>query len=125
MKKGQGIGKMMTPESVYLYAKEGLKPEDIGKLYGLTRQRISQVIRDDEQLQASWDRGHADLLRGLMPHVWKRFYENDIVMIFILKSVFGFCEEQYKIGKVTDAENIPKIQIFLPDNQRDESAPFL
>ena len=44
----------------------------------------------------------------------------DIFLMFMLKAVFGYCEEQHKLGKELDKNNMPKEMIYLPENGRNE-----
>lgn len=116
----RGIHGVMTADSVYRYAKTGLSMEHIGDLYGCGKSNISQIISGDEEMKAAWHQGHTELLVELMPHIRERMLANDIFLMFMLKAVFGYCEEQHKLGKELDKNNMPKVMIYLPENGRNE-----
>lgn len=119
MRKGPGTKALMTPAIVRRYAKKGMTLEQIGALYGIGKQRVSTIISEDEALKTAWSEGHSQLLDELLDHLLIRAKSNDILLMFLLKSRFGFVEEQYRVGKVVDAENAPKIHVYLPDNERE------
>lgn len=115
----RGIHGVMTADSVYEYAKTGLNMEQIGDLYGCGKSNISQIIAKDEELKLAWQQGHSELLLELMPHIRERMLANDIFLMFMLKAMFGYCEEQHKLGKQLEVEKPPSVNIFLPENGRD------
>ena len=116
----RGIHGIMTADSVYDYARSGLTMEQIGALYGCGKSNVSQIISNNEEFKEAWNQGHAELLVELMPHIKERMLANDIFLMFCLKAMFGFCEEQHKLGKELDKDNQPRINIYLPSNGRDD-----
>jgi len=94
--------------------------EQIGALFGIGKQRVSTIISEDASLKSAWEEGHGQLLDELLDHLLIRAKQNDILLMFLLKSRFGFVEEQYKVGKMLESDHAPSVQIFLPDNSRDE-----
>lgn len=113
---------MLTPEIVYQYATQGLTLTEISKLYGCTMSNISHAIQSDDELKQAWEQGHAELLVEYTGHLKKRAFENDVMLMFALKTQCGYCEEQYKIGKQLEMIERPKVMIYLPHNGRDEVA---
>lgn len=116
----KGIHGVMTADAVYEYARAGLTMEQIGALYGCGKSNISQSIAKDEEKTAAWHQGHSELLLELMPHIRERMLANDIFLMFCLKAMFGFCEEQHKLGKDLDKSDVPRVNIYIPSNGRDE-----
>ncbi len=116
----RGVHGVMTADSVYEYAKTGLNMTQIAELYGCGTSNISQTIAKDEELKLAWQQGHSELLLELMPHIRERMLANDIFLMFCLKAMFGFCEEQHKIGKQLETEKPPSVNIYLPNNNRDD-----
>jgi len=115
----KGIHGVMDADCVYEYAKTGLNMEQIGDLYGCSKANISQTIGKDEELKLAWKQGHSELLLELMPHIRERMLANDIFLMFMLKAMFGYCEEQHKLGKQLENEKPQSVNIYLPENNRD------
>lgn len=114
----KGIHGMLKPEQVYHYAKQGMTLKEIGNLYGCVKSNISHAISTNEDLKEAWDKGHAELLIEYTGQLKKRAFENDVMLMFALKTQFGYCEEQHKVGKQLEPIELPKINIYLPDNGR-------
>lgn len=115
----RGIHGMLTPEMVYQYATQGLTLTEISKLYGCTMSNVSHAIQSNEELKQAWEQGHAELLVEYTGHLKKRAFENDVMLMFALKTQCGYCEEQYKIGKQLETIERPKVMVYLPHNGRD------
>ncbi len=114
----RGIHGLMTPESVYQYAKSGMTLTEISKLYGCTQANISHAIQSQDELKEAWEQGHAELLVEYVGQLKERAFKNDTMLMFVLKTQFGYCEEQYKVGKQLDDAVKPVVNIYLPDNGR-------
>ena len=120
MSKWQGATGLMKPEMVYKYAKQGLTLTEIGNFYGCGKSNVSQIINNNPELKAAWDKGHGELLLEYTGQLKKRAMESDIMLMFALKTQCGYCEEQHKIGKELNKDNHPAVHIYLPSNGRDE-----
>lgn len=119
--RGDGFHGMLTAEAVQQYAEKLFTFEQIGALFGESRQNALHAIKSNEDLKNAFDKGHALALERLTGALWDQVEKgNTIAMIFILKTQFGWCEEQYKIGKQIDKENQQQVKIYLPHNGRDE-----
>ena len=121
MSKWQGATGLMKPEMVYKYAKQGLTLTEIGNFYGCGKSNVSQIINNNPELKAAWDKGHGELLVEYTGQLKKRAMESDLMLMFALKTQCGYCEEQHKIGKELNKDNQPKINIYLPHNGRDDT----
>lgn len=108
----------LTPESVYEAARKGLTLTDIAKALGVSRPTIRNVLDEREDLQVAWEKGHTELLAELCDHMIERAFQNDIILMFLLKTRFNFVEYQHVVNRESK-EEAPKINIYLPDNQRD------
>ncbi len=111
---------MLTPELVKKYASQGMTLKEIAKLYGCTRENISHSLASDEELKEAWEVGHTELLIEYTAQLKKRAFENDTLLMFALKTQCNYCEEQYKVGKDLEKKDAPRINIFLPHNNRDD-----
>lgn len=118
-KHWKGIHGMLTPELVRKYASQGMTLKEIAKLYGCTRENISHSLASDDELKEAWEVGHTELLIEYTAQLKKRAFENDTLLMFALKCQCGYCEEQYKVGKQLEIEKPPSVNVYLPNNNRD------
>jgi len=116
----RGIHGMLTPELVKKYASQGMTLKEIAKLYGCTRENISHSLATDDELKEAWEVGHAELLIEYTAQLKKRAFENDTLLMFALKCQCGYVEQQYIVGKDLEKKDAPRINIFLPHNDRDD-----
>ena len=115
----KGIHGLIEPEAVYTYAKQGMSLLEISKLYGCAKSNISHAIQSNEELKDAWERGHAELLVEYTGQLKKRAFENDIMLMFALKTQCGYVEEQHRLGKQLEQVDAPRVMIYLPSNGRD------
>lgn len=114
-----GVHGILSPTLVYEYARQGMNFDEISKLYGCHKTNIAHAVNVDDELREAWERGHMELLIEYTGQLKKRAFENDTMLMFALKTQFGYCEEQFKIGKQLDQQQAPRVTIFIPDNNRD------
>jgi transcriptional regulator with XRE-family HTH domain len=55
----------LIPSIVFDFAQQGMTQEQIGAICGVTKQRISQVFTGNDELQAAWLQGRAEMHRSL------------------------------------------------------------
>ncbi len=116
----KGIHGMLTPELVRKYASQGMTLKEIAKLYGCTRENISHSLASDDELKEAWELGHTELLIEYTAQLKKRAFENDTLLMFALKTQCGYVEQQYVVGKDLEKKDIPRVNIYLPHNNRDD-----
>lgn len=118
-----GARGVLTPDVVREFSSYGMSLKAIGYLIGCSKQNIHEAIRDDPELQQAWCEGVADLLfragKCISANIDKG---NWIPSLATLKSKSipgekGWIEEQYQDKKL-DADSIPRVTIYLPDNGR-------
>lgn len=110
----------LSEEAVFEAARRGLTLADIAKAIGCSAPTVRSILNEREDLQLAWERGHSELLGELCNHMIERAFENDIILMFTLKTRFNFVEYQHVVNREREAET-PKVNIYLPDNQRDVS----
>ena len=118
-----GARGVLTPDVVREFSSYGMSLKAIGYLIGCSKQNIHEAIRDDADLQQAWCEGVADLLyragKCISANVDKG---NWVPALATLKSKSipgekGWIEEQYQDKKL-DADSMPRVTIYLPDNGR-------
>ena len=113
MARFKGIHGMLTPELVKTYAAQGMTLKEIGAIYGCSGGNIASAIQTQDDLKDAWERGHAELLIEYTGQLKKRAFENDICLLFALKTQFGYVERQHTIGK-ENKQDQPRVNIYLP-----------
>lgn len=116
----RGIHGILTPELVKKYASQGMTLTEISKLFGCTMANISHAIETNDELKEAWELGHAELLVEYTGQLKKRAFENDTMLMFALKTQCGYVEQQYVVGKDLDKKEAPRVNIYLPHNNRDD-----
>lgn len=117
--KGDGFHGALTPKLVEEYAKKLFSYDDIGALYGESRQNTYHAIKSNPELKEAFDKGQAQALDKVTGALMSQIEKGNIVAIlFALKSKFKWVEYQYLLNKQDQAE-MPKVTIYLPDNGRD------
>lgn len=119
-----GVRGVLTPDAVRSYAAKGMSLTEIAYFHGCTKVNICLALKEDPDLQQAWNEGISEAIEKAT-NCLMRNIENDNVLaaMFLLKCKHpagekGWLEEQHK-QRITDAESAPRVNIYLPDNQRD------
>ena len=119
--RGSGLRKVLNAEMVRTYAAKGMNLNEIGLMYGYSKERVGNVISENPELKEAWDQGNAimcdTLTSALMRLVDK---DNLVAIIFALKSRCGWVEQQYLINK-PDINLSPQVSVYLPENYRSQA----
>lgn len=119
--KGAGLFNTLNLKHIETMAENGMTRAQIGDYYGVTGQRIGQLIKEHPELDECFSRG---LAKGI-EKVTNKFMElieggNLIACIFYLKAQAKWKEAQYDKPE-NDLSNAHRVTIYLPDNQRDST----
>ena len=113
----------IDPEVVFRLATLGLSREQIAGYWGLNKVRFSQLCEEypfiDEVFLMGTTAGVTRAAQVLEELV------NDkqmVPVIFRLKTA-GFIEADKLIGRQSSADEAPRVQVFLPDNGREDVLP--
>ena len=100
-------------------ASQGMSRGQIGAYFGITGQRVGQLIKENPDLEEAFESGLAVGINRASNKLMELIEAGNIVAIlFYLKCQAGWMEQQYVKDKV-DESTLPKVMIYLPDNQRD------
>lgn len=116
--KGCGIASIVDTQTLQSMAAVGMTPAQIAEYYGLTRQGMVKVINNNPELKEAFDKGLPHVLikaAGVVIHHMEQ--KNLLAAMYILNNRGGWKEAKYDKEK-PDAD-IPRIQIYLPENFRD------
>lgn len=121
--KGDGFHGILTEEMMIEYGKKLFTLEEIGALHGQSKQNVHHVLKTNLELKSAFDKGHVQALEKITSALMTQIEKgNTIAIIFALKSKFDWIEAQYRLNKPDKAE-LPKVNIYLPDNGRDSINP--
>ncbi len=116
--KGAGLFGTMKIENMEAMAEKGMTRQQIGAYYGVTGQRIGQLIKEHPELEEAFDRGLSKGIEKVTNKLWELIEEKNIVAIlFFLKCHGKWIEQQYV--KEKEVDDSPRVTIFLPENNRD------
>ena len=97
----------------------GITMEQMGDYYGISKQRVSQIFDECPELKIAYNRGVAlgadKATASLMNLVEKG---NVVATLFYLKSRAGWVEKQHVKGVKSTEDEIKRVHIYLPDNDR-------
>lgn len=110
----------VDPELIFRLATLGLTRDMVGYYFGITRTKFNELCAEYPIIEEVYLMG---LSRGIVKTAQKLEEMVDekqmVPVIFRLKTA-GFIEADKLVGKNTDTESAPRVNIFLPDNGRRE-----
>jgi len=119
MKKGSGLIKNLNLEHIEKMAEAGMSRQQIGQWYGVTGQRIGQLVEEHPDLDEAFTRGLAKGIEKASNGLMKLIEEGNLIAtIFYLKCQAKWREAQY--DKPEPETNVQRVSIYLPHNSRDE-----
>lgn len=108
----------VDPELIFRLATLGLTRDMVGYYFGITRAKFNELCAEYPIIEEVYLMG---LSRGIVKTAQKLEEMVDekqmVPVIFRLKTA-GFIEADKMIGKNTDTESAPRVQVFLPENGR-------
>lgn len=117
--KNTGIESIMTADEIREMACGGMSRQQVADYYGITVRRLNQIFRQRNEFLAAFNTGLAQGIKVATQELMNRIKEGNIIAtIFYLKARGGWIEQQYV--KEKPESDSPKVQIFLPDNGRDQ-----
>lgn len=117
--KGCGLAKVINPDDLEAMAIAGFSQAMMSRYYGITRQQLSNIIRDNPQLQDAISNGLENVYIKCVNTIMTKVNEGNLLAaMYMLNNRFGWMEEKYK--KEKPAIDVPSVQIFLPENNRNK-----
>ena len=115
--KGCGTATIVNQTDLEAMATAGMTPAQIAAYYNLTRQGMVKVINDNPELKEAFHNGLHHVLVKCVRVLMNKLEQGDtFAAIYLLNNRFGWCEEKYK--KEKEVIDMPKVSVFLPDNER-------
>ncbi len=116
--KGAGLFNSLNVAHVERMAEAGMSRQQIGNYYGVTGQRIGQLIREHPELDEAFSRGLSKGIEKASNKLMELIENGNLIAtIFYLKAQAGWKEAQY-VKDIPDLSNAPRVQIYIPDNSR-------
>jgi hypothetical protein len=109
----------VDPELVFRLATLGLTREMVGNYYGISKSKFSELCDEYPIIDEVYLMG---LSRGIVKTAQKleeMVDEKQLVPVIFRLKTSGFIEADKMIGKTMDSESAPRVNIFIPDNNRD------
>ena len=117
--KNTGLIETLDLDHIKAMAAQGMSRQQIGSYYGVTGQWIGKLVKKHPELEEAFNAGLAIGINRASNKLMELIDAGNIVAIlFYLKCQAGWMEQQY-VKEKPDESNIPRVQIFIPDNQRD------
>lgn len=117
--KGDGFHGILTESMMEQYGEKLFNFNEIAAIYGESKQNIHHTLKVNPELRIAFEKGQLKALDKLTSSLMKAAENgNMIACLFALKARFGWCEEQYRLNK-PDKTEMPRVNIYLPDNGRD------
>lgn len=111
----------VDPEVIFRLASLGLTREMVGFYYGISRAKYNELINEYPVIEETYLMG---LSRGIVRTAQKleeMVDEKQMVPVIFRLKTSGFIEADKMIGRNTDMESAPRVNIFLPDNGRSDN----
>ena len=117
--KNTGLIETLDLDHIKAMASQGMSRQQIGSYYGVTGQWIGKLVKKHPELEKAFNAGLAIGINRASNKLMELIDAGNIVAIlFYLKCQAGWMEQQY-VKEKPDESNIPRVRIFIPDNQRD------
>ena len=117
--KNTGLIETLDLDHIKAMASQGMSRQQIGSFYGVTGQWIGKLVKKHPELEEAFNAGLAIGINRASNKLMELIDAGNIVAIlFYLKCQAGWMEQQY-VKEKPDESNIPRVRIFIPDNQRD------
>ena len=101
-------------------ASQGMSRGQIGAYFGITGQRVGQLIKENPDLEEAFESGLAVGINRASNKLMELIDAGNIVAIlFFLKCQGKWMEQQYVKEKL-DESTLPKVNIYIPHNSRDD-----
>lgn len=118
-----GVMEVMTVEELKEMAVGGMNREQVANYYGVSVRRLNQIFVSRPDFKEAFDCGLAQGIRIATGALMDKIRAGSTVeILFYLKCRAAWCEEQYKLKAKQDTVKLPEIQVYLPENNRDQSA---
>jgi len=97
----------------------GMNRQQVADYFGITVRRLNQIFKEREDLLSAFNTGIAEGIKTATDALMDKIRSGDTVpILFYLKCRAGWVEQQY-IKEKPDMDNIPRVNVYLPSNNRD------
>ena len=119
--KGAGLAKVVHPKDIEAMAVAGMSQKQIADYYGISRQQMTNIIRENEELDHALSFGlqnvYVRCIKTIMSLVDNGNEKSKMFgAVYMLNNKFGWMEERHR--KEEKAIDHPSVTIYLPDNGR-------
>lgn len=120
--KGAGLSKVVHAEDIEAMAVAGMSQKQIADYYGISRQQMTNIIRENEELDHALSFGlqnvYVRCIKTIMSLVDNGTEKSKMFgAVYMLNNKFGWMEEKYR--KEEKTTNFSTATIYIPWNGRD------
>lgn len=110
----------IDPEVIFRMATLGLDQGMIAGYWGISKSKFKELCEEYPDLEEVYLMGMTAGIANAAQALEEMVREKQMVPVLFRLKVGGFVEREKLIGKESNQENAPRVQIFLPSNGRDE-----
>ena len=109
----------IDPEVIFRMATLGMNQEQIAGYWGIKKNKFTELCEEYPELEEVYLMGMTAGIAGAAQALEEMVKEKQMIPVLFRLKVGGFIEKEKLIGKEGNQENVAKVQIFLPENGRD------
>lgn len=109
----------IDPEVIFRMATLGMDQAQIAGYWGLTKHKFLELCEDYPDLEEVRLMGMTAGIANAAQRLEEMVNEKQMVPVLFRLKIGGFVEAEKLIGKQNNQDNAARVQIFLPENGRD------
>jgi len=109
----------IDPEVIFRMATLGLDQASIAGYWGISKSKFIELCEEYPDLEEVRLMGMTAGIANAAQRLEEMVNEKQMVPVLFRLKIGGFVEAEKLIGKQNNQENVAKVQIFLPENGRD------
>ena len=112
----------IDPEVIFRMATLGLDQGMIAGYWGMSKAKFKELCEEYPDLEEVYLMGMTAGIANAAQALEEMVREKQMVPVLFRLKVGGFVEKEKLIGKESNQDNSPRVQIFLPSNGRDDNS---
>jgi hypothetical protein len=109
----------IDPEVIYRLATLGLDRASVAGFWGISKSKYAELCDEYPMLEEVYLMGATAGLVKAAQSLEEMVGEKQLVPVLFRLKVGGFIEAEKRLGKESNDESAPKVQVFLPSNGRE------
>ncbi len=109
----------IDPEVVFRMATLGLDRGMVAGYWGISKAKFAELCEEYPQIEEIYLMGMTAGITRAAQVLEEMVNEKQMIPVLFRLKIGGFVEAEKRLGKESNEDNVAKVQIFLPDNNRD------